>query len=151
MFGVRLRLFSRECKSKSFSYLMWMDLFLNCPCMEELLGMLHNKISTTTSRIHSNSLKPSTLSLNTLISRYIITSCLILCRSPVCLQNSCDLSRHGLHETSEVSCDIGHQHVSSGSFKSFKLRGGVSMDQTCVSQMLIWIMVLDYLEVLPTT
>ncbi|KAF7651609.1 hypothetical protein LDENG_00107270 [Lucifuga dentata] len=33
----------------------------------------------------------------------------------------------------KVSCSIWHQDVSSRSFKSCKLRGGASMDWTCLS------------------
>ena len=49
---------------------------------------------------------------------------------PFCCQNSPDPSRHG---ALKVCCGIWHQDVSSRSFKSCKLQGGASMDQTCLS------------------
>lgn len=71
--------------------------------------------------------------INTLISHK--TTCLIWCRSHLCCKNSSDLSRHGLCKTSkDVLWYLMPRHQScSNPFKSCKLWGGTSMEQTCSS------------------
>lgn len=63
------------------------------------------------------------------ISNGIITTCLILHRSPFCRKNSSDPLRHSLHNTSEG----GLWYFRSRSLKSCMLRDGASVDQTYLS------------------
>ena len=80
---------------------------------------------------------------STPISHNIMTTCLILSRSPFCCKTA--LTCRGMDSTRplKVCCGIWHQAVSSTSFKSCRLRGGFSMDSDLfvqpIPQMLNWI------------